>query len=69
MLYDDENDVVVGHARTLPTREADGLPNGIDGVLELWVVRNPDASLVRYQVPEVPGTDPRSWVPGSCAAP
>jgi len=36
VLYDEENDRVVGHARTLPTREADGLPGGIDGVLDLW---------------------------------
>jgi hypothetical protein len=41
VLYDDENDVVVGHARTLPTREAEGLPNGIDGVLELWFGEKP----------------------------
>ena len=36
VLWDDENDVVVGHARTLPARSADGLPNGVDGVLEDW---------------------------------
>ena len=36
VLWDDEEDVVVGHARTLPTRAADGLPNGVAGVLEQW---------------------------------
>lgn len=36
VLWDDEHDVVVGHARTLPTRAAEGLPNGVDGVLEAW---------------------------------
>jgi GNAT superfamily N-acetyltransferase len=36
ILWDEENDRVVGHARTLPTREADGLPGGIDDMLELW---------------------------------
>lgn len=36
VLYDEENDRVVGHARTLPTREADGLPGGIDDMLETW---------------------------------
>jgi GNAT superfamily N-acetyltransferase len=36
VLYDDEHDVVVGHARTMPAREADGLPGGIDAILESW---------------------------------
>jgi GNAT superfamily N-acetyltransferase len=36
VLYDDEHDRVVGHARTLPTREADGFPGGIDDMLETW---------------------------------
>ena len=36
VLYDEERDAVVGHARTLPTRGADGLPDGVDGVLETW---------------------------------
>ena len=36
VLYDEERDAVVGHARTLPTREAEGLPDGVDGVLEAW---------------------------------
>ena len=36
VLWDDEHDVVVGHARTLPTRAAEGLPNGVDGVLDAW---------------------------------
>ena len=34
ILWDEENDAVVGHARTLPTREAEGLPGGIDDMLE-----------------------------------
>jgi hypothetical protein len=36
ILWDDERDAVVGHARTLPAREADGLPGGIDDLLETW---------------------------------
>jgi GNAT superfamily N-acetyltransferase len=36
VLWDDERDVVVGHARTLPAREAEGLPGGIDDMLESW---------------------------------
>jgi len=36
VLYDDEHDVVVGHARTMPARQADGLPGGIDDILESW---------------------------------
>jgi GNAT superfamily N-acetyltransferase len=36
VLWDDERDVVVGHARTLPARAAGGLPDGVDGVLEAW---------------------------------
>jgi GNAT superfamily N-acetyltransferase len=36
IMWDEETDRVVGHARTLPTREADGLPGGIDDMLELW---------------------------------
>jgi GNAT superfamily N-acetyltransferase len=36
VLWDDEHDVVVGHARTMPAREADGLPGGIDDILESW---------------------------------
>lgn len=36
ILWDEERDVVVGHARTMPTREADGLPGGIDDMLESW---------------------------------
>jgi GNAT superfamily N-acetyltransferase len=36
ILWDEERDVVVGHARTMPTREADGLPGGIDDMLEFW---------------------------------
>jgi hypothetical protein len=36
ILYDDENDSVVGHARTLPASTANGLPGGIDDMLEAW---------------------------------
>ena len=36
VLWDEERDDVVGHARTLPAREADGLPGGIDDMLENW---------------------------------
>ena len=36
ILWDEERDAVVGHARTMPTREADGLPGGIDDMLESW---------------------------------
>jgi GNAT superfamily N-acetyltransferase len=41
VLYDDEHDRVVGHARTLPTRETDGLPGGIDDMLEAWFAADP----------------------------
>ena len=36
VLWDDDRDVVVGHARTMPAREAEGLPGGIDDILETW---------------------------------
>jgi GNAT superfamily N-acetyltransferase len=36
VLWDDERDVVVGHARTAPARESEGLPGGVDDVLEAW---------------------------------
>ena len=36
VLWDEERDTVVGHARTMPTRAADGLPGGIDDMLETW---------------------------------
>jgi GNAT superfamily N-acetyltransferase len=36
VLWDEERDAVVGHARTLPAREAEGLPDGIDDMLERW---------------------------------
>jgi hypothetical protein len=36
VLWDEERDAVVGHARTMPAREAEGLPGGIDDVLETW---------------------------------
>ena len=42
VLWDDEQDVVVGHARTLPTRAAEGLPDGVDGVLEAWFEGGPE---------------------------
>jgi GNAT superfamily N-acetyltransferase len=36
ILWDEQHDRVVGHGRTLPAREADGLPAGIDDMLERW---------------------------------
>ena len=36
VLWDEERDIVVGHARTLPARAAEGLPGGVDDVLETW---------------------------------
>jgi GNAT superfamily N-acetyltransferase len=41
ILWDEEQDRVVGHARTLPTREAEGLPGGIDDMLERWFGEGP----------------------------
>ena len=40
VLWDDERDVVVGHARTMPARAAEGLPGGVDDVLETWFGRD-----------------------------
>jgi GNAT superfamily N-acetyltransferase len=36
VLWDEEHDAVVGHARTLPARVAEGLPGGVDDMLEAW---------------------------------
>ena len=36
VLWDDERDAVVGHARTIPARAAEALPGGIDDLLETW---------------------------------
>ena len=36
VLWDEERDRGVGHARTLPAREAEGLPGGIDDMLAAW---------------------------------
>ena len=36
VLWDEERDAVVGHARTVPARMAEGLPGGIDDMLEAW---------------------------------
>jgi GNAT superfamily N-acetyltransferase len=36
VLWDEERDRVVGHARTLPAREAEGLPGGVDDMLVRW---------------------------------
>jgi len=36
VLWDEEEDAVVAHGRTLPARAADGLPGGIDDMLETW---------------------------------
>lgn len=41
ILWDEEHDAVVGHARTLPAREAGGLPGGIDDMLEVWFGSDP----------------------------
>ena len=34
VLFDDERDTVVGRGQTMPTSERDGLPGGIDDMLE-----------------------------------
>src|SRR5262245_58272089 len=36
VLWDEERDLVVGPARTIPARSADGLPGGVDDMLESW---------------------------------
>jgi GNAT superfamily N-acetyltransferase len=36
VAWDEDRDAVVGHARTLPARAAEGLPGGIDDMLEAW---------------------------------
>jgi GNAT superfamily N-acetyltransferase len=36
VLWDEERDAVVGHGRTMPAREAEGLPGGVDDMLEAW---------------------------------
>ncbi len=36
VLWDDEQDAVVGHARTIPARTSEALPGGIDDLLEAW---------------------------------
>jgi GNAT superfamily N-acetyltransferase len=41
VLWDEEHDAVVGHGRTLPAREADGLPGGIDDMLEWFFADGP----------------------------
>jgi GNAT superfamily N-acetyltransferase len=41
VLWDDQADRVVGRASTLPAREAEGLPGGIDDMLELWFGAGP----------------------------
>lgn len=43
VLWDEERDAVVGHARTLPARTAEGLPGGVDDVLETWFEEGPQA--------------------------
>jgi GNAT superfamily N-acetyltransferase len=40
VLWDDERDIVVGHARTIPARAAEGLPGGVDDLLETWFGRD-----------------------------
>jgi len=41
VLWDEERDAVVGHARTMPAREAEGLPGGVDDLLETWFGSRP----------------------------
>lgn len=41
ILWDEEHDRVVGHGRTIPAREADGLPGGVDDLLEQWFGAGP----------------------------
>jgi GNAT superfamily N-acetyltransferase len=36
VLWDEERDRVVGHARTIPVSTAGGLPGGVDDALEAW---------------------------------
>jgi GNAT superfamily N-acetyltransferase len=36
VLWDEQRDRVVGRARTMPAREAEGLPGGVDDILEAW---------------------------------
>jgi GNAT superfamily N-acetyltransferase len=36
VLWDEGRDAVVGHARTIPARAAEGLPGGVDDLLETW---------------------------------
>ena len=41
VLWDEERDAVVGHARTLPARAAESLPGGVDDMLEAWFGEGP----------------------------
>jgi GNAT superfamily N-acetyltransferase len=41
VLWDEERDAVVGHARTLPARADEGLPGGVDDMLESWFGEGP----------------------------
>lgn len=43
VLYDEERDRVVGKGQTVPARAADGLPGGVDDVLEQWFGKSPRA--------------------------
>jgi GNAT superfamily N-acetyltransferase len=36
VLWDDQRDVVVGYGRTIPAYESEGLPGGVDDILETW---------------------------------
>jgi GNAT superfamily N-acetyltransferase len=40
-LWDDALDRVVGYARTVPARAAEGLPGGVDDLLETWFGTGP----------------------------
>jgi GNAT superfamily N-acetyltransferase len=36
VLWDEERDAVVGYGRTIPTREREGLPGGVDDLVARW---------------------------------
>jgi hypothetical protein len=36
LLWDESDDRVVGHARAIPARSTEGLPGGVDDMLEAW---------------------------------
>ena len=36
VLWDEERDAVIGYGRTIPTREREGLPGGVDDMVARW---------------------------------